>query len=59
MNEYQITELAKLIGQKWYLPLYELAKEAGVGKRWVTQAVRGGHIPPRVEMKLREVLEKL
>ena len=59
MMETPITDLSRLIGAKWFRPLEELAKEAGVYMRWITQAVRGGDIPQNIEQKLREVLDKL
>ena len=54
-----ITDLAKLIGQKWFLPLENLAEETGVAKKWVTQAVRGGKVGKHVEQQLRDFLGKL
>ena len=59
MMETPITDLSRLIGAKWFRPLEELAKEAEVAMRWVTQAIRGGKIPPNVEKKLREALDRL
>ena len=59
MLEKPITELSRLIGAKWFRPLDELAKKADIAMKWVTQAVRGGKIPPEFERKLREVLESL
>ena len=59
MMEKPIAELSRLIGAKWFRPLDELAEKADVPMRWVTQAVRGGKIPPEFERKLREVLESL
>lgn len=59
MMDKPITELSRLIGAKWFRPLEELAKEAGVGMRWITQAVRGGSIPSNIEKKLREALDNL
>lgn len=59
MMDTPVTDLARLIGQKWYLPLDDLAKEAGVRPRFVTQAVRGKAIGSYVEQKIRDVLESL
>ena len=59
MMEKPITELSRLIGAKWFLPLEELQKKTGVPMRWITQAVRGGKIPAEYEKKIREVLESL
>lgn len=57
MMETPITDLSRLIGAKWFLPLEELSKKSGVAMRWITQAVRGGKIHPNIEKKIREVLE--
>lgn len=54
-----ITELSKLIGRKWFLPLEQLAERSGVAERWITQAVRGEEIGRHVEQKIRDFLEGL
>lgn len=59
MMETPVTELSQLIGQKWFLPLEQLAEQSGVAKRWITLAVRGEKIGQHVERKIRDFLEKL
>ena len=57
MMDKPITELSKLIASKCFLPLDKFAKEIGVGKEWLMQAVRGEKLPPHIENRLREALE--
>ena len=59
MMDKPITELSRLIGSKCFLPLDKFANEVGVYKGWLTRALRGEKIPPAIEKKIREALEKL
>lgn len=59
MLEAPITELSKLIGQKWFLPLENLSLKTGVSLSTIIQAVRGYQIGVISEQKIRVVLEAL
>ena len=59
MMERPITELSRLIGEKWFLSIDLLAEKCGVNKRWISQALNGGEIGRHIEQKIRDYLEKL
>lgn len=59
MSQKPVTELFRLIGEKWYLTIEELSKQSKVPTRWITQAVRGGKICEKFEQRLRTFLEEL
>ena len=59
MMNKPITELSRLIGAKWFLPLERLAKEAGIGIETCQKALYGKEILPRYEKKLRAFLDRL
>jgi hypothetical protein len=52
-----ITELSRLIGAKWYLPLRVLAERSRVSLEVIRRALRGERIGSYNERKLREFLE--
>lgn len=54
-----ITDLSRLIGEKWFLPLEKLAEESGVSLKIIIKAVHGESIWIVNEKKIRKVLEKL
>lgn len=54
-----ITDLSRLIGQKWFLPLEKLAEASGVSMYTLSRAVRGEKIVAWCEERIRKVLEKL
>ena len=59
MLEMPITELSRLIGAYWYLPLEDLAKKAGLPKLVIKRAIHGGKVSAEAERKIRETLEGL
>lgn len=59
MLEMPITELSKLIGAKWFLPLEKLSEKSNVPLGTIKGAVAGRKILPRHEKRLRELLEEL
>ena len=59
MMSKPITDLSRLIGSKWFLPLERLAEKSGVSMTVITRAVHGEEIAPWNEKKIRKVLEKL
>ena len=52
-----MTDIQKLIGQKWFLPLDRLAERTGIKRVTILRALRGGAIYPAYERKLKEFLE--
>ena len=53
------TEIAKLIGQKWFNTLDKLSKESGVALNVLKKAVQGKKIAGYNERKLRAFLSEL
>ena len=58
MMEMPITDLSRLIGEKWFLPLEKLAEESDVSLSIVIKAVHGNKIGYWSEKKIRRVLNK-
>lgn len=55
-----ITDLSRLIGRKWFLPLRTLAERSGVPLYTIYRAVEGGKLKAHNhEQKLRMFLETL
>lgn len=52
-----ITELARQIGRKWFLPLEQLAERAGVFYQSLQHVLRGEEILPYLEERLRNFLD--
>lgn len=53
------SELAKLIGEKWFNTLDKLVEASGLGKHTLLSAIEGKKISPTYEKKLRAFLEQL
>lgn len=56
MLKKPITELARLIGEKWYLTIEQLAERSGVGVGSIKLALRGENIHPYQAKKLKKFL---
>lgn len=59
MTSKPITDISRLIGRKWYLPLEQLAEQSGVRLYSILKAVKGENITPLNEKNLRTFLERL
>lgn len=53
------TELASLIGRKWFLSLEKLAEQSGVPLLTIKRALNGGVVTEKFQKKLTEFLVKL
>lgn len=59
MIKKPITELSRLIGQKWFLPLEKLSEKSGVPLQIIKRAVGGDNIRIDNERKICKALEEL
>lgn len=57
MLKRPITEIARLIGAKWFLPPERLSEKSGVALSVIRSAIRGEKIHICYERKLRKFLE--
>lgn len=57
--EKPITDLSKLIGQKWFKSLDELAEKVGVPVNIIKNVVNGKKVRSWNERRIRDFLEKL
>ncbi len=53
------SDLARLLGDKWFLSLERLAEMAGVPLKSAIRAAQGKHLHSYNERKIRKVLDKL
>ena len=57
MMSKPITDLARLIGRKWFLPLEKLAERSGVSVWAILKILNGEKVAETIADKLRHFLE--
>lgn len=57
MFEAPVTDLAKFIGENWFLPIETLAERADVGMSTISKILKGKDVSAEIETKVRNAIQ--